>query len=543
VLVAVAGCDGGSGASSRAADAARPDAAPADAAPADAAVDHFGLTFPAPGPIAGAAGRGGFRFGVSTAATQIEDQNPQDDWYWWTLPAAQGGAGHGKAPLGEAVRGYTLALDDVARLRELHVDAYRFGIEWARVEPRRGQFDEAALAHYDALIDALRAAGIRPMITIHHFANPIWVDDFRAGDCPDGPSDANLCGLGHPQGGAQVVAAMAEFAATLARRYGDRVDEWATLNEPVNYLVAAYGAAIFPPGRTDLISDFPRFMATTRDYVAAHAAMYDAIKANDTVDADGDGVAAAVGYTASVAEWVPARNHMPSDDPADVAAADRVRYVYHSLFTEAIRQGRFDTDLDGTFDEDHPEWRGKLDWLGVQYYFRAGVTGQPALIPAVHATPCFSAIDLGACLPAAEPTHWIPVMRYEYYEPGLYDVLTDFAQRWPDLPLVVTEAGIATDVGRRRAEHVVRTLEQIERARAAGADVRGYYHWSLMDNFEWAEGYAPHFGLYAVDRTTFARTPTEGATVFGRVAETRRLDAQTRATYGGLGPMTPEPAP
>jgi beta-glucosidase len=132
-------------------------------------------------------------------------------------------------------------------------------------------------------------------------------------------------------------------------------------------------------------------------------------------------------------------------------------------------------------------------------------------------------------------------MGYEYWAPGLYDILMEYHERYADLPLMVTEAGIATEVGRRRAEHVTRTLEQIHFARRAGADVRGYYHWTLMDNFEWAEGYEPRFGLYRVDRAgEYARVPTEGATLFGEIAGARRLTIEQRETYGGLGPMTPE---
>ena len=97
-------------------------------------------------------------------------------------------------------------------------------------------------------------------------------------------------------------------------------------------------------------------------------------------------------------------------------------------------------------------------------------------------------------------------------------MLTDFAQRWPQLPLTVTESGLATENGTRRAEHVVRSLEQIHRARTEGVDVRGYYHWSLMDNFEWADGFAPRFGLYRVDAATLTRAPAGGAETFAALA-------------------------
>ncbi len=504
------------------------------------------ITFGAPGPLATEAGRGAFVFGAATAATQIEDQNPSTDWYLWTAPPPAG-LGRGQF-VGEASRGYSKALDDAALAADLGLDAYRFSVEWARVEPTRDTVSEAALAHYDAVFAALEARGVRPVVTVHHFSSPVWVDDPRDPACAEGPRDQNLCGWGHPEGGPLVVAELAAHARLLAARYGHLVDDWATLNEPINYLLMSYGLGSFPPGKALVLSqvgtpspDLDPFVRVLRNYVAAHVAMYRAIKEADTVDADGDGVAANVGLTLSTAEWAPARGNAPSANPDDVEAAGRLRYFYHHFFVEALRQGGFDPELDGTPSEPHDDWRGALDWLGVQYYFRAGVSAEPPLFPKLNLVACFEGFDFGSCLPPADPTHLVPAMRYEYYEPGLYHVLRDFSRRWPDLPLTVTEAGIATEVGRRRAEHVARSLEQIDRARAEGADVRGYFHWSLVDNFEWALGFAPRFGLYAVDFTTYARSPTEGATLLGAVAKARRLSAAQRADYGGLGPMTPEP--
>jgi beta-glucosidase len=277
-----------------------------------------------------------------------------------------------------------------------------------------------------------------------------------------------------------------------------------------------------------------------RDYVAAHAAMSKAIKAADTIDGDGDGVAAAVGLSMSVADWHPTRGNQLSDDPEDIAARERIVYAFHYVFVDSLLDGTFDPDLDGTADEAHPEWTGTLDWLGLQYYFRAGVSGKSALIPLIDATPCFSGFDLGSCLLTDEPTYCVPRMGYEGYPDGIGDVVLQYAERYPNLPFVITEAGIATDVGKRRAENIVRNLESLERARAAGADLRGYYHWSLTDNFEWAEGYGPHFGLHSVDYTTFARTRTEGADVLAEIAAARTLTGAQRARHGGTGPMTIE---
>ena len=501
------------------------------------------IAFGAVGPLIGDAGKVGFRFGAATAATQIEESVPESDWSVWTRPEAEGGLGKGRAFVGLAAKGYEHAADDVQRVADTHLDAYRFSVEWSRLEPTRDQWNEAAFAHYGAQLDALEARGIRPMITVHHFSNPIWIADPHDADCArlSAPDDRNLCGLGSA-GGAQVIAEMAELAGELARRFGDRVDEWATINEPVNYLLAAYGIGSFPPGRVTIGNLMTDFMPVVRDTLSAHVAMARAIKLADTIDADDDGVAAAVGLTLSVAAFEASADNLPSTEPRDLAARDRVIYVYHQLFIDALTRGGFDPDLDGTLDEPHADWAGTLDWLGLQYYFRTGVTGKTMLVPGLNLTPCFGAFDLGSCLPPKDVTHCVPAMGYEFDAPGLHDVLMAFSARYPTLPLVVTEAGLATEVGARRAENVVRVLEQIARARQGGADVRGYYHWSLTDNFEWAEGFGPRFGLYHVDYAGgYTRTATEGATVLGAIAAARTLTTAQRQQHGGDGPMTPEP--
>lgn len=497
------------------------------------------IAYPALGSISAASGKGSFRFGAASAATQIEDQNPHTDWYLWTQPKPEGLGKGKKGSVGDASMGYSRAIEDIDLMVELGLDSYRFSVEWARIEPKKGEIDEAALEHYSAFIDALLAKGIRPMITLHHFSNPVWVSDPRDPDCEDGPSDENLCGLDHPEGGPRVVEAMGEFAKLIASRFGDRVDEWATLNEPVNYLLGGYGIGSQPPGKLRILS-MERFIPAIRHYIAAHVAMYRAIKDVDHTDADGDGVAANVGLTKEAQEWIAARDGEPSDHPEDLAARDRILWAYQYLFVEALRHGAFDSNLDGTLDEPHPEWKDALDWLGVQYYFRGGVTGSAKLIPTLELTPCYGTFDFGSCLQPLDPTHWVPTMDYEHHPAGLYTVLADFGSRWPDLPLTVTESGIATEVGARRAEVIVRALEQVERARAEGVDVRGYYHWSIYDNFEWMLGYAPRFGLYRVDYETYARTPTEGALVFGDIAKSRTVTVAQRKRYGGNGPMTSE---
>jgi beta-glucosidase len=499
------------------------------------------ITFGTMGPLAGDAGKGGFRFGAASAATQIEDQNSNTDWWYWTAPQGLGGLGKGTF-VGDAVKGYSKALDDAQLAKTLGLDSYRFSIEWARIEPQRDVIDEAAIAHYRSLLMTLRSLGIRPLVTLHHFSNPVWAADPREIPCTVAPSDTNLCGFGHPVGGPQIVEEMAEHAALIGQRFGDLVDEWGTVNEPVNYLIAGYGIGYFPPGVNTILSLQKDFVPVLRDYVEGHVKMYDALKANDSADADGDGVNAVVGFSLSVADWQPSRNNQPSQAPEDVAARDRLVYFFHYAMMDALTDGMFDANLDGTAEESHPSWIGKTDWLGIQYYFRAGVTGSRSVIPEpVALTPCTTGFDFGSCLQTPNTTFCVPQMGYEFWSDGLRTILIEFKKRYPNLPLVVTEAGIATDVGARRAENVVRTLEAITRARdEGGVDVRGYYYWSLTDNFEWAEGFAPHFGLYRVDYDTYTRTPTEGADVLDAIAHARTITTEQRQKYGGLGPMTPE---
>lgn len=176
----------------------------------------------------------------------------------------------------------------------------------------------------------------------------------------------------------------------------------------------------------------------------------------------------------------------------------------------------------------------------MQYYFRGGVTASPAILPLVNFTPCIVPLDFGACIPPKDPTFCVPVEQYEYDPVGVYDVLTDFGKRWPSLPLVVSEHGLQTQVAARREENLVRGLERIDRARKAGVDVRGYYEWSAFDNFEWTLGLVPRFGLYTVDDTTFARTPTAASKLFGDIAAVRTVTSAERKQFGGTGPMTKE---
>ncbi len=505
------------------------------AGPIAAAGATDGVSFAPVGSLSEPSGKGSFRFGVATSATQIEDRNTNTDWWLWTQPVPEG-LGR-STPVGDAVGGYTRAVQDVGLVKRTKVDSYRFGIEWARIEPRRDVIDWKAVRHYDRQLNALRAKGIRPMVTINHFSVPTWVDDPRDVTCANGPTDTNLCGLDHPTGGRLVVDEMAEHAGFLARHYGARVNDWVTVNEPMVYMLFAHGFGVGPPGKASLNAERfdSDFVPAVRNLLNAHVAMYKAIKAARP--------SASVGLANSVKEYVPVRAGKISRDPADIAAVERFRWFFERTIIDSLEKGTFSAKLDGTPTEQHPEWRGTLDWLGLQLYDRTGVTAETSAagaqpVPVIGVSTCAGP----PCMQSLDPSYWNPQMGYEQDPEALYPVVKRYANEYPGLPIVVSESGIATDSAERRSAFVVRGLVQVARLRDEGIDVRGYYYWSLLDNFEWLAGYGPHFGLYRVDRSTMERTATSTVSVLANIAHRRGIFPTLMRQYGQVGPLPPEPA-
>ncbi len=472
----------------------------------------------------------GFRWGAAGAAHQIEGGNTNNNWYQFeTLPEF---AGKTAEPSGNAVDGYARYEEDADLAASLGAGVtYRLSIEWSRVEPSRDAWDEAEWQHYRDVLEALVARGVVPMVTLHHFTEPIWVQDLADLDCAAGPTDANLCGWTNPD----VPAEFAEFAHEAATRFGDLVDEWSTFNEPGGYLLSGYLGGAFPPGYLTISKTgiAERVVPVAEGLFDGHVAAYHAVHEADVVDADADGAAAMVGFTNSIQWIVP----VDEDDPADVAAADRIRSLYAYIFPDAVISGLMDRDLDGVPEEAHPEWAGTVDQLGYQYYFRMYVKAEDGF-PPVDAVICDRTIlELLGLSPASfgcpEPhPDDVTQMDYEHYAAGLGLLAPALAERYPGVPLRVTEAGIATTTGRRRAESIVRQLAGLSDAIAAGAPVDGYIHWSLTDNYEWAEGFRPRFGLWTVDLDTYERTETEGAEVLRTIIADGGIRQSVWDTYG-----------
>jgi beta-glucosidase len=393
-----------------------------------------------------------FLWGVATSAYQIEGGITGNDWPAWE---AEPGRIRDGACAGGACLSWERWEEDLDLVRSLGLNAYRFSLEWSRIEPKRGRYDEEALRRYGAMLDGCRARAIEPVLTLHHFTNPAW---FAAS------------GGWEERGN---LDPFRRFARLAAERFGERVDLWITLNEPEVYGFYAYDSGIFPPG----VRDRSRALVVIANMIEAHGLAAREIHEADRVDADGDGRPALVG---AAKHWTLLEPRRPWS-PLDRLASRWQQGVFNDAVVRALAGGPIEFRLPGVraVQRHVAELSGASDFLGVNYYTRwqVGALDREPLT----ARPGVPTSDLG----------------WEIFPEGLEIVLRATSRL--GLPLLVTENGIADAEDRWRPEFIRASLEALDRARDSGVDVRGYLHWTLFDNFEWADGHAGRFGLYRTD--------------------------------------------
>jgi beta-glucosidase len=433
----------------------------------------------------------GFRFGTATSATQVEGHCATTDWYDF---AREGRVKNGDR-LEVACDLWNRWAEDVAIQKRLGLNAARLSIEWGRVEPEDGVVDRSALDRYRAILGAHVDAGIEPMVTAHHFTLPRWM-----------AARGGLLARDFP-------ARLARFAALAVRELGDVARLWTTINEP-NVLVAhAHLVGLWPPMQKDPRAAVVAHHRLLEAHVRAYRAMHDADRRGDL--------------------RVGVAHHLRVSEPADPSRrADRVAArafarVFNDAFAHAVCAGeilgpRLDrlVAFAGAFDP--REARGTQDFVGVNYYSRDLVRFDPR-----HGGELFIRREVP---PSAEKSD----LGWEIHPDSLFEVLETWSRRSGGLPMYVTENGIADATDAKRPRFLVRHLARVADAIARGVDVRGYYHWSLLDNFEWAEGYGPRFGLVGVDYGTLARRVRPSAELYGRIARARAIDDATWARYGDL---------
>ncbi|MGH9016380.1 MAG: glycoside hydrolase family 1 protein [Acidimicrobiales bacterium] len=384
----------------------------------------------------------GFLWGTATAAHQIEGGNVNNDWWQWEHTPGSGCADSS----GDACDSRHRWRDDVELVVAMGLGAYRFSLEWSRIEPAEGEFSVAALDHYRRICGYCIERGLVPVVTFHHFTTPLWLTGRGGWESPDAPD------------------AFARFVTRAVAHLGDLIGWACTINEPNVIGVMGYTIGTFPPGVKD---EFFRHLAVNEAMVRAHRLAVEALRS-------GPGTFP-VGLTLSMAELVA--------EPGGEALRDAAEDVLENTFLRA-------TEGD--------------DFVGVQGYTR------------MH----FDANGLAADDPAVAQTQ----MGYEFW-PQVVEYTVRRTAAFTGIPVVVTENGIGTDDDGDRITYLSEALRGVRRCLDDGVDVRGYFVWSLLDNFEWAHGYGPKFGLHTVDRTTFERRPKPSATWFGQVARTNTLVA------------------
>ena len=444
-----------------------------------------------------------FLWGSATAAHQVEGFNTQNDWYLWEM--MPGKIANGDVS-GVADDHYHRFDEDFALARSMDHNAYRFSIEWSRIEPTRDRYDLQAIEHYHDVLASLRRHGLVPMVTLHHFTNPLWVLN------PQRP-DTDLDGWRSTD----TVEEFVEFAGDMAAEFGREVDLWIAINEPMVVVDGTYFEGGFPSDTEPFDLEAGRLAAF--HMLQAHGEAYHRIHALDVWDVDGDGEACLVSSAKHIRIMAPKNPRAPWDQEG----AKQVDYVFNQVFFDVLVDGWVDADLDHDYDSPgvdppegyYPELAGTLDYIALNYYSRSVVTGLP-FIPYVGGVPEEN----------PDPAVAHNEMGWEIYPEGFHETLVRLGAY--GLPVYVTENGIPDADDDERAAFLVDHLDAMFRAMDEGVDVRGYLHWSLMDNFEWAEGFWPRFGLVAVDYDTLERTPRPSAALYTEIIRAGRITDEIR---------------
>jgi len=360
-------------------------------------------------------------------------------------------------------------------MKELSLNAYRFSVEWSKIEPKQGEFDEAALDHYEQVVDELLAQGIEPMVTLHHFTNPVWFEEQGAFLQENSPE------------------IFTRFAEHVVRRLGSKVQLWCTINEPSSYALAGYFMSIFPPAEKNL----QKAATVLKNMLRAHTAAYACIKKIDPQ--------AQVGLVVVMIIYEPPNRW----NLLDVVFNRLLKKNMTDSHFKYLTEGRFKFSIPGLARESYDSGvRDAFDFIGVNYYMRFLWKLRP------FGKPRLDIIENA-------PPERLTDMGWEIYPEGLYRVLK-LVSSYTSKPIYVTENGIADDGDKKRANFIEDHLLVLNKAVAGGMNIKGYFYWSLIDNFEWAHGFEKRFGLYHVDYATQKRTLRKGSRKYPEIIRRSR---------------------
>ncbi|MBE7437729.1 MAG: family 1 glycosylhydrolase [Spirochaetales bacterium] len=436
---------------------------------------------PARAPHPGKAARDfprGFLFGAATSATQIDGGDRASDWYEFS--GRPGNIRDGSSCL-IAADHWNRYPEDHRILTKLGLNAYRMGVDWSRFESRPGEWDHQALDHLRGMLDSLRRKKIRTLLTINHFTLPAWW----------------LARGGWTR--RENLPPFLRFVEFLLEGVADLVDEYITINEPNVYGYMAYLTGQWPPGESGL-RGLRLSRAVGRNMVLAHCGMVERIRKIHARKGKGN---LRIGLAMHLLALEPYR----PDNAMDVDRTGRVDFLFNHAFSDCLHAGR----LLAPYGRGEKIFDGSLlDFFGINYYSRRIIAFD------LFSPRRFFIREMEPDNVERSDLHW------EIYPEGLYRVIRDSYARY-GLPIRITENGIADASDEKRASFLRSHLSSVVRALEEGIPVEGYYHWSLLDNFEWAEGLTARFGLVAVDYVTQERSLRPSALQYRKIIQSGRL--------------------
>lgn len=398
-----------------------------------------------------------FTWGVATASHQIEGNNKNN----WTDFEQKTGI----EKSAEACEHWIRWKEDFNLIEQLGVNSYRLSIEWSRIQPEKGEWDQSAVDQYCEMVDDLLSRNIRPMITLHHFSHPIWFEE--------------LGGFYNREN----ISFWVDYCQRIFELLNEKVNDWCTINEPEVFSIMGYHMKMFPPGKSSVF----KTIRVMKNMIYAHASAYRTLKNINPQ--------ARVGLAKNVTLFDPLRRW----NLLHWITTLILNYIWNGAIISGLKKGRmFGSKIDNA--------KNSFDFIGLNYYTH--VLTSPFL-------PQTTEIDL----PKREH-ETMTDFGYTMYAEGLERAVKLVSKL--NVPIEITENGVADSDDKLRPLHLKRHIWQISKLIEQGHDIRSYYHWSLMDNFEWAEGYKLRFGLYHVDYNTQERTLKQSGMDYQKVIQSNR---------------------
>jgi beta-glucosidase len=421
-----------------------------------------------------------FRWGTATAAHQVEGDNRNNDYWAWEQVEGHifdnqqsGLACNWWAPGG--------AEADFDRMVALGQNAHRLSVEWSRIEPAEGRWDDDALGRYREMLRGLRERGVEPMVTLLHFTLPLWLAE---------------------RGGfesATAIALFERFCTRVVAALGEYCDLWCTINEPMIRVVQGYVQGVHPPGKHNLQLG----LTVARNLVKAHGAAYHAIHKLQP--------GARVGFAHHMRVFDPARSWLPLDR----AIAGSQDWLLNEMWLRATVDGWLRPPLGR---ERISQLAGTLDWVGLNYYTRDLVAFDPR-----HRATAFGRNYHAADAEISDGGYG------ELYPEGLFRCLRRLVEL--KRPMYITETGLPDADDDQRPRFLLTHLREVWRALNFNWPVKGVYHWTLVDNFEWHEGWSLRFGLIALDPQTQERRVRPSGELYAEIAKTNSLSSDMASRY------------